>query len=262
MASLPFMKFYISDYLVDTQHLTTIEHGAYLLLIMTYFQSGKSLPDNDQKLARFCKLSVTKFQKMKPTLKEFFSISGGEWVHKRIENDLDEISRKSGMARDSALKRWQKTVENLEAEDDANAMRTQCERNAMAMLTEQIRTEQTRKEQNIASHPAPDFSVSEIFEFWKKTMGHEKAILDKTRISKIKTALKWGYTPQQLKNAILGCSGDEWHMGKNPNKKRYDKLSLIFRSSDKIDGFIEAAERSHGALDQPYCDNGMFDGGC
>jgi uncharacterized phage protein (TIGR02220 family) len=40
--------------------------------------------------------------------------------------------------------RWSKSIEISDETDDANAMRTQCERNANAMLTEQNRTKQNR----------------------------------------------------------------------------------------------------------------------
>jgi uncharacterized protein YdaU (DUF1376 family) len=40
MAALPYMQFHIAEYLADTSHLTTEEHGAYLLLIFNYWQRG------------------------------------------------------------------------------------------------------------------------------------------------------------------------------------------------------------------------------
>jgi len=46
MAALPYIQLYVADYLADTIHLETDEHGAYLLIIMNYWQTGQQIPEN------------------------------------------------------------------------------------------------------------------------------------------------------------------------------------------------------------------------
>lgn len=140
MASKPYMQFYISDYLNDTQHLSTLEHGAYLLLIMNYFQTGKPFQDNDRKLSRICKLTLSKFSKLKPALMEFFSLIDGFWVHKRIEIELEKLGQKSSAAKLAAQILWAKKKEQermrTHSERIANAMPTHSECNAIRSDTD------------------------------------------------------------------------------------------------------------------------------
>lgn len=98
MAALPYMQLYVADYLADTAHLSTEEHGAYLLLIFNYWQRGKPLPNNDKRLAMISRLSNERWADVKETLIEFFNVTPTEWKHERIERDLIGVNSKSSAA--------------------------------------------------------------------------------------------------------------------------------------------------------------------
>lgn len=98
MAALPYMQLYVADYLADTMHLTTEEHGAYLLLIFNYWQTGKPLPDDDQRLAIISRLSNERWTDVKQTLIEFFVLVEDKLVHPRIEADLQFVEDKQNKA--------------------------------------------------------------------------------------------------------------------------------------------------------------------
>ena len=53
MAALPYMQLYVADYLADTVHLDADEHGAYLLIIFNYWQTGKPIPESQSKHNKF-----------------------------------------------------------------------------------------------------------------------------------------------------------------------------------------------------------------
>jgi uncharacterized protein YdaU (DUF1376 family) len=87
----PWMPLYVGDYLGDTGHLTTAQHGAYLLLMMHYWRKGE-LPDDDRQLSKITKLPLKTWCEYRPTLQDFFH-SG--WKHKRIDAELERMMRVS-----------------------------------------------------------------------------------------------------------------------------------------------------------------------
>lgn len=89
MAALPYMQLYIADYLADTMHLSTEEHGAYLLLMFNYWQTGRAIPKN--RLAKIARVSSERWGAVEESLREFFTDNGTEWIHKRIEDDLHSV---------------------------------------------------------------------------------------------------------------------------------------------------------------------------
>jgi hypothetical protein len=99
------MQLYTSDYLADTAHLTTEEHGAYLLLLMNYWQRGKPLDNTGDRLAHVARLSAERWSEVEPVLSEFFLIDGDTWTHSRIERDLETIRQKSSKLSANAKQR-------------------------------------------------------------------------------------------------------------------------------------------------------------
>lgn len=90
MAALPYIQLYIADYLADTMHLSTEEHGAYLLLIFNYWQTGK--PISKSRLRAIARVDTDRWPDIEETLSEFFEDDGERWTHSRIEDDLLNIA--------------------------------------------------------------------------------------------------------------------------------------------------------------------------
>lgn len=88
------MPLYVADYLADTTRLTTIQHGAYLLLIMAYWRDGEALPDDDNDLAAITRLPVKDWRRIRPKLEPFFDLEAGAWRHARIEYELKRATEK------------------------------------------------------------------------------------------------------------------------------------------------------------------------
>ena len=84
------MPIYIADYLADTMHLSTAEHGAYLLIIMAYWRNRQ--PIKKSHLKSITRMDEKLFETSAFTLSEFFTIEqiDGEevWRHERIDAEL------------------------------------------------------------------------------------------------------------------------------------------------------------------------------
>lgn len=89
VVNLPWMPLYVADYLADTRRLSTLEHGAYLLLIMEYWQHG-GLPNDDRALAKVCGLTPREWTRCRAALAPMF---GEGWKHKRIDEELEKAAK-------------------------------------------------------------------------------------------------------------------------------------------------------------------------
>jgi uncharacterized protein YdaU (DUF1376 family) len=83
------MPLYVGDYLRDTRDLNTLQHGAYLLLIMHYWQHD-ALPTDDARLAVIAGLSVAQWRRIREPVQAKFTEG---WKHKRIAAELAKLDR-------------------------------------------------------------------------------------------------------------------------------------------------------------------------
>ena len=285
MSSKPYIQFYISDYLGDTSHLSTLEHGAFLLLLMQCWQKG-FIPSSDERLARITKLNLEDWLSIKGDLMEFFQPCDGGYYSPRATKELSKIKEKSAKAVTSAKSRWgnqdnaiasEKPMQN-EYDSNADAMQTQCdrisERNADAMQTQCDRisernadampyqipdtiyhipdpkdhiSEDINVDLKVESPSKKNNDVSRIFEYWQVSMLHKDAKLSPKRIKKIKTALStWGF--ERCIKAVKGCALSPYHMGENKQGYVYDDLELILRDDKHVDMFCKIFDNPPRAM--------------
>ena len=69
------------------------------------------------------------------------------------------------------------------------------------------------------------------------------------RRRKIKQAIKM-YGVQDCKVAIRGCTNSPWHMGHNPQGKRYDDIELILRDEKHIEMFLDLCDRADEGFEE------------
>ena len=95
------MPLYVSDYLADTGRLTASQHGAYLMLMMDYWQNGAP-PDNNDVLARIARMSPSVWMTTRPILVKYFVIVDGVWRHSRVDAEYQHAVGLVKKSRDRA----------------------------------------------------------------------------------------------------------------------------------------------------------------
>jgi uncharacterized protein YdaU (DUF1376 family) len=126
MAEFPALPLWTDAYLGDTTHLTTIEHGAYLLLLMAMWRANGSLPDDDRMLARYTKLTAGQWARIAPTVRPFFRSENGRISQGRLTDELKHVRQHSTKQSNAAKARWLKSNDT----NDATAMPNECHGNA------------------------------------------------------------------------------------------------------------------------------------
>lgn len=93
--SIPYMPLYVADYVGDTQHLSTEQHGAYLLLLMALWRAGGRLPNDQVKIARIVRLSPSKWSRIADDVMAFFTADEDGITQKRLAAEIEKASKKS-----------------------------------------------------------------------------------------------------------------------------------------------------------------------
>lgn len=90
------MQLWVGDYLGDTRHFTTEQHGAYLLLLFSMWRTETGdLPADDAKLARIAGLTLKRWNATKGDIMAKMTIEDGRVYQKRLRAELQKAVAKS-----------------------------------------------------------------------------------------------------------------------------------------------------------------------
>lgn len=126
MAEFPFLPLATDAYLGDTTHLTTIEHGAYLLLLITMWRNKGTLPNDDKLLCRYTRLTPSQWKRIKPIIMPFFKVDEMTITQARLHDEMTAVKKNSRKQSKNARARWLKNKDN----DDAMGMPNGCQTDA------------------------------------------------------------------------------------------------------------------------------------
>lgn len=98
------MPLYIGDYIAATTHLSTTEHGAYLLLLMTAWNRGGKLPANDAQLAQICRCDKKTWPTVRGAVMPFFEQEEGFIFQRRLIEEYEKALRLNAKQKANGLK--------------------------------------------------------------------------------------------------------------------------------------------------------------
>ncbi|CAG68985.1 hypothetical protein [Acinetobacter baylyi] len=168
--------------------------------------------------------------------------------HLLNKDQLAEFYNKSLISIDTnGVKTHQEQITDTESEQlkqDNNSYETVSISDQNALIPESFNLIPESINKNICpsnDEPVPEQAnqnfkneIQEIFEFWKTTFGkNDRTKLDNKRKSKILTRLREGYSVEEIKNGVMGCSKSDHHV-----QGQFTDIELICRDAVHLDRFI------------------------
>jgi uncharacterized protein YdaU (DUF1376 family) len=239
-----YYQFNIGDYKSHTDHLDLLEDLAFRRMIDWSYLHESPLPLDLNVIAKKILMRSHK-DSIANVLEEFFHKTEDGYINKRITSEVEAFKAKSDKARKSAEARWNKV--KAQSDSNANALQPDSDSNAK-QETRNTKQETLNINQETVVQEKPSAEANEpflIFSYWKGIMKkNEGAKFTAKRLKAVKARLKEGYTLDQIKQAIYGCSVTPHNQGKNDQGKVFDCLELICRSGENIERFAGNAQQA------------------
>jgi uncharacterized protein YdaU (DUF1376 family) len=84
------MMLWTSKVLASTSHLTTIQFGARMRIVISMWRNGGSLSNDDVRLARIAGMPLDKWRKNRADVLESFSIDGDRIIDRELQEELEK----------------------------------------------------------------------------------------------------------------------------------------------------------------------------
>ncbi|HGH3665804.1 TPA: YdaU family protein [Acinetobacter baumannii] len=250
----------IGDYYRKAGRLNILQHGVYNLLMDACYDR-ESFPTLEEAIEWVWAETEEEIDAVKFVLKKFFKLNeDGVYVQTHIEEELcryreycakqSENGKKGGRPKkapksdESGKNGFKNESQDNPNESELNPEKPK-ETQTKPKPSNHLTNEPSNQENNIcppngepvpAEKPKENFKneIQEVFEFWKVTFNkNNRTVLDNPRKSKIQARLKEGYTVEDIKTAIVGCSKSQFHIEGN-----HTDLTLICRDATKLDHFL------------------------
>ena len=186
-----YYTFYAKDYASKASFLEPMEDLAYRRMLDLYYLTEQPLPESVDEIALLIRMR-SHSDCIAVVLRYFFELTASGYINKKVETILSEYHAKSVKAKASADARWakvkdeknKKPIKNIKlaqvCDNDANALRTECEMDAnykpitinQELLTNNITLDKPKKNSVIKKLIPSDFGISEGVRKWAFENNH------------------------------------------------------------------------------------------
>lgn len=257
----------IGDYHKKAGRLSILQHGAYTLLIDACYDR-EVFPTLDEAIDWVWASSDSEVDAVKFVLKKFFTEDDGFYVQGRIQEDLDKYHANSLINKRIAIDRENKKKQTKGKGKSTNREPTvndKVDSSNEAPPNQEPLTNNQEPLTNNQDKDKPSAKANEpflIFSYWKEVFKkNDSAKLTPKRLKAINERIKEGYTLDEIKAAVYGCSVTPHNMGKNDQGKVFDCLELICRTGENIERFAgnaqQAAPQKYSAVTERNINNIM-----
>ena len=115
------MPIYWADYLADTTHLSTFQHGCYLLLIAAYWRNGGPLPNDLTRLAHICRTTKDKLARYGNPVLGMFTCKDNLLWHQRIEKEIKRSNDRINAARTAGQRSAQRRANQSQSQSQSQS---------------------------------------------------------------------------------------------------------------------------------------------
>lgn len=229
--SLPYFRFYPTNYEAKTAHLTLMEDGAYCrLLRLCWMTPGCSLPDDESWIMRRMRAHTEEEkQAVRLVLTEYFKRENERVVNTRLMQEHEHAQNRHDAARENGLKGGRKTNPLKNNKND------QSYGLAEKKQTGKLNKANQNQNQNYNNPPTPQ-GVNDEFEiFWKavprkigkgQALKAYRAALKKVGADVLQSGIETyaasvkGKDPQYVAHPSTWLNGERWSDETQPTSQR------------------------------------------
>jgi uncharacterized protein YdaU (DUF1376 family) len=207
MSKAPAMPMYWDAYLADTTHLTTEEHGAYMLLLAAMWRRNGSVLDDDKDNARILGLTPAKWRKVKArfvaTISGFHA-DGDTITQEKLRKTWENTQEKIAKNVVNGAKGGRAAASKINDLDQANATETLKPKASIPEPEPEPEPELKKEDTSVSLWEKPE-SVDDV----SRAVTHFNATADKVGWQKVQKL------SQPRRTALLGrfkdCGGfEQW----------------------------------------------------